>query len=276
VVREFRVVDALQQTKVPVAPTIANCTDTSVLGVPFTVVGFVPGITMPTQHELDEITDSALNLVRRSLVRVLVDLHDVPDRDVGLADFGRPEGFFARQVARWRRQWSYVAGRELADVDRLYTVLSNRLPVQQRHTLVHGDYRIDNTLLHPHHVSRVLAVVDWEMSTLGDPLTDVATMCAYQHIQFDHVVGEPAASTSCRWPSSDQLAQDYATLSGADLTNFGMYLGLAYFMLAVIAEGISAPPPRRRWTGARFRNGQPSGTWTHRSRSGRRRADLMN
>ncbi len=238
--REFRIVEALQRTAVPVAPAIANCADASVMGFPFSVVGYVPGRVLRTQVDLTGLSKGEISRCHREMIRVLVELHAVSYRDVGLEEFGRPEGFVERQVRRWRQQWTRVATRELVEVDRLYRSLCGRLPPPMEASLVHGDYRIDNTLLDPRNVGRVLALVDWEMATLGDPLTDVATMCAYRHPEFDHVVGEPAASTSDRWPTVDKIVEDYGAESGRDLCNFDFYMGLAYFKLAVIAEGIGS------------------------------------
>jgi aminoglycoside phosphotransferase (APT) family kinase protein len=243
--REYRIVDALQGTDVPVARTLVNCTDPAVLGVPFAMVGFVDGRVLRTEQDLEGCSDSEVQAIHTELLRVLVRLHDQPYAALNLDGFGRPDGVVERQVRRWRQQWDHVATRELDDVDRLYRALGDVLPRQQRATIVHGDFRIDNTLLDRARPV-VLALVDWEMSTIGDPLTDVATMCAYQHRDFDYVVGERGASTSPHWPDVDSLAQDYAALSGADLSEFSTYLALAYFKLAVIAEGIAS----RRLAGA--------------------------
>jgi aminoglycoside phosphotransferase (APT) family kinase protein len=238
--REYRVVAALAGSAVPVAPAVAHCDDPAVMGAPFAVVGFVPGQVLRTRDDLSAQTDEALAATNAELVRVLVELHAVDYAAVGLGEFGRPDGFFARQVRRWRQQWDHVAATHLPDVDRLHDALAERIPRSGDATIVHGDYRIDNTLLDADDVGRIRAVVDWELSTLGDPLTDVAMMCVYQHPDFDHVVGEPAASTSPRWPGADDIAQEYATRSGRDLSNFQAYLGLGYFKLAVIAEGIAS------------------------------------
>jgi aminoglycoside phosphotransferase (APT) family kinase protein len=238
--REYRIVDALQGSTVPVATTVGYCPDPAVLGAPFTVVEFVPGRVIRVQDDLVDVDDDQLGHISEELIRALVELHAVPYAERGLADFGRPEGFFARQAKRWRQQWDLVTIRDLPDVDRLHGALVERVPAAASGSIVHGDYRIDNTLLERTDPGRMLAMVDWEMSTIGDPLTDVAMMCVYQHPAFDHVVGEPAASTSPRWPTSDQICQTYAERSGRDLADFNAYLGLAYFKLAVIAEGIAA------------------------------------
>jgi aminoglycoside phosphotransferase (APT) family kinase protein len=238
--REYRIVEALQGTPVPVAPAVAYCSDPAVLGAPFALVGFVPGLVLRTQADLEAYPDAELAQISDGLIQVLVDLHAVSYGEQGLGDFGRPQGFFARQVRRWRQQWDLVSIRPMPDVERLHAALSERVPETADFTIVHGDYRVDNTLLDPADPRRVLALVDWEMSTIGDPLTDLAMMCAYQHPDFDHVVGEPAASTSTRWPGPSALVEAYASRSGRELSNFEPYLGLAFFKLAVIAEGISA------------------------------------
>jgi aminoglycoside phosphotransferase (APT) family kinase protein len=230
--REYRIIDALQGSSVPVAPTVGYCSDPSLIGAPFTVVGYVQGQVVRVQNDLTAIDDRQLDRISDELIRVLVELHCVPYAERGLADFGRPEGFFARQVKRWRQQWDLVSIRELPDIDRLHSALVA--------SIVHGDYRIDNTLLAQDDLGQMLALVDWEMSTIGDPLTDVAMLCVYQHPAFDHVVGEPAASTSDRWPKPEDVAAAYSTRSGRELADFEAYLGLAYFKLAVIAEGIAA------------------------------------
>ena len=246
--REFRIMHALQASPVPVPESVLDCHDPGVIGVPFTLAGFVAGAVLRTQADLEPVADEAITALHSELLRVLVTLHSLPYESLGLADFGRPDGYVNRQIARWRQQWDHVATRELPDVDRLHQSLVRDPPVQRRSTIVHGDFRVDNTVLDLP-AARVAALLDWEMSTLGDPLTDVAMMCAYQHPSFDHVVGEPAASTSKRWPSIDETAQQYADLAGVDLTGFERYLALAYFKLAVIAEGIAS----------RYRSGVGSG-----------------
>ncbi|WP_156529272.1 phosphotransferase family protein, partial [Gordonia sp. 852002-10350_SCH5691597] len=165
--------------------------------------------------------------------------HAVDFEAVGLGEFGRPTGFAGRQVKLWARQWSHVRGRDLPDVDRLVDALGERVPEQARATVVHGDYRVDNTILASDDPGTVAAVVDWEMSTLGDPITDVALMCVYRAPVFDRVLGFDGAWTSDRYPSADEMAQRYATLTGNDLGDWPFYLGLANLKLGVIAEGIS-------------------------------------
>lgn len=236
--REFRVVSGLRDTAVPVAGAVALCEDVSVLGAQFAMVEFVDGQVIRNEAELSGHSDADLARCTDELVRVLAALHEVDYRAVGLGEFGRPEGYLTRQVGLWAKQWGRVKDRELPDVERLHGALESMLPAQSAATIVHGDYRIDNTILDAHDIGKVRAVVDWELSTLGDPLTDVAMMCVYRDPALEQVLGEPAAWTSPRLASADDLAQQYATASGRELANWGFYLGLANFKLAVIAAGI--------------------------------------
>lgn len=239
VAREYRVCAALQDSAVPVAPTVALCEDVSVMGAPFAVTGFVDGRVIRTVDDLDVLSDVEIDSCVRELVRVLALLHDVDHRAVGLESFGRPEGYLSRQVALWARQWERVKTRDLPDLERLHARLQDSLPAESQVAIVHGDYRIDNTLVAADDPGRVVAVVDWELSTLGDPLADLAQMCVYRHPALDDILGEPAAWTSTRLPSADEIAQLYSAVTGRGLDHWGFYLGLANFKLAVIAEGIT-------------------------------------
>lgn len=237
--REYTVVEALSKTEVPVAPAVACDSDGSATGSPLCVVGFVPGLTVRDRLDLDALTDDQVTVTVRSLIDTLVALHAVDYHEIGLTSFGRPAGFVQRQAAVWTRQWNHVKTRDLPDVDRLADALLSRPAPNRAATIVHGDFRIDNTLLHPDRNDSVAAVVDWEMSTLGDPLTDVALMCAYRSPSFDHVLGTPAAWTSPRLPDADTIAQWYATASRRDLGDWNHYVALAHLKVAVIAEGIA-------------------------------------
>lgn len=238
VAREYRITSALQGTDVPVAGTVVLCEDPSVLGAPFTLVEHVDGRVIRTTADLADVDDDGLDRCVDELVRILGALHDVDFRAVGLGEFGRPDGYVARQVALWARQWDRVKTRDCKDLDRLHAVVADAVPGDSQSSIVHGDYRIDNTILAVDDVARVESVLDWELSALGDPLTDVATMCVYRNPSFDLVIGEPAAWTSSRMPSADDLAHRYALTTNRDLAHWDFYLALAHFKLAVIAEGI--------------------------------------
>src|SRR6478736_542791 len=241
--REYKVVAALQDTPVPVAHAVTMLNDDSVLGAPFQMVEHVPGRVVRYENELEKLGDKAvISDSVDALIRVLADLHAVDPDAVGLGDFGKPTGYLERQVRRGGGQWELVRREDDpcdTDVKRLHSALAEAIPPQSRNSIVHGDYRIDNTILDAQDATRVVAVVDWEMSTLGDPLTDAALMCVYRTPVFDLVLGSEAAWTSPRLPSPDELAQTYATASGRDLGDWNFYLALANFKLGVIGEGIT-------------------------------------
>ena len=237
--REYTVTSALQASAVPVARTVAFDAAGSALGAPMTVVEFVDGTVFRDQDDLSVLTDEQVNASVGALVRVLADLHAVDPVAVGLESFGRPTGFVTRQVKLWASQWERVKTRELPDVATLHAALAAAIPPERSASIVHGDFRIDNTILDSADPETVRAVVDWELSTLGDPLTDVALMCVYRSPIFDVILGTSAAWTSPRLPSADALAQAYATASGRELDNWGFYLALANFKLGIIGEGIT-------------------------------------
>ncbi|OBK82292.1 acyl-CoA dehydrogenase [Mycolicibacter heraklionensis] len=242
--REFAVTDKLYGTGVPIARPVALDADGTVCGAPLTVTEFVTGRVYRHKDDLDTLSDAELAANASALVRILVDLHAVDYRAVGLETFGRPDGFLERQVRLWARQWELVKtpGNDAAlsdDVTKLAAALADAIPQTPQPSVVHGDFRIDNTICDPERADVIRAVVDWELSTLGDPLTDIALMCVYRSPAFDLVFGHPAAWTSARLPSADALAEEYARLSGRDLSDWNFYLALANFKIGVIAEGIT-------------------------------------
>lgn len=237
--REWAVTSALIDTPVPVATPVAIDRTGEFIGAPCTVVDFVDGDVMRTVDDLAVWSDADVSANFEALVATLADLHAVDYRAVGLAEFGRPDGFAARQVKLWTRQWGLVKTRNLPDVERLAGALAERIPDAARSTIVHGDYRVDNTIIAPGDPARVAAVVDWELSALGDPLTDVALMCIYREPMFAEVMGFAPAWTSDRYPTAEQMAQRYAQVAGVDLGDWGFYLGLANLKIGVIAEGIT-------------------------------------
>jgi aminoglycoside phosphotransferase (APT) family kinase protein len=239
VAREFRVTRALEATAVPVARTVALCQDRSVIGADFTVVEFVEGTAIRTEAELEKLDDDAVAACVRGLVATLAALHRVDPRSVGLEKFGRPHGYAARQLRRWSGQWAHVSTEPSPEAELLLARLMESVPEQRYSTIVHGDFRIDNTLLATHDPGDVKAVVDWELSTIGDPVADVALMCAYRNPGLDLVLGTDAAWTSARLPSVEALAGLYEAAGEIRLEHWDFYLGLAYYKLAVIAQGIN-------------------------------------
>lgn len=244
VAREFRVTTALAAADFPVAPPVVLCEDESVIGSPFAIAGFVAGRTVQSRQDLDDLDDRMVGLVVDRLVETLARLHAVDHVAVGLEEFGRPDGYAERQVGRWSRQWEIVGDPVLSPLAREVGSRLARTPFAQRsHGIVHGDYRIDNTILGlPAGPSlegpRIAAVVDWELSTLGDPVADVALMHVYRHAALDLVLGSPSAWTSPRLPDPDQVASAYEHAGGVPLVDWERHLALGYFKLAVIAAGI--------------------------------------
>lgn len=238
--REFRAMSALAGTDVPVPQTYAHCQDESVVGAPFYVMERVLGTPYRTAAQLTALGPERTATLAHAMVDVLARLHAVDPAAVGLADFGRPEGFLERQVRRWGRQLEGSRSRDLPDADELLRLLSEQTPAQQDATIVHGDYRLDNLLVDADRVGEeVRAVVDWEMATLGDPLTDVALLLVYDRLASIAGGGAVAdASAAPGYPSAEEQLERYAASSGRDLGQIDFHLGLAHFKLAVILEGI--------------------------------------
>jgi aminoglycoside phosphotransferase (APT) family kinase protein len=178
------------------------------------------------------------------LIDTLADLHAIDPDAVGLAGYGRPSGLGERQVRRWSDQWERSKSRDIAAVDELGRRLREDPPTGPGGAIVHGDFRIDNTILDPADPGTVRALVDWEMATLGDPLADLGLHLAYADPAFDPVLGGKAAATSPRMPGREALARHYATATGREpdalVEGLAFYVGLGYFKAAVIAEGIHA------------------------------------
>jgi aminoglycoside phosphotransferase (APT) family kinase protein len=240
--REYRVVAALQDTPVPVARAVTMRDDDSVGGAPFQMVQYVPGRVVRHTDQLEALGDKeAISSCIDALIKVLADLHSVDPQAVGLGDFGKPTGYLERQVRRWGSQWDLVKREDDpfdADVRRLHSALAEALPSQSRSSIVHGDYRIDNTMLDDDDAEKVLAVLDWEMSTLGDPISDAALMCVYRHPLFN-VIHASSAWASPLMPEADDLANRYSVAAEQSLDNWDFYLALGYFKVAIIAAGIA-------------------------------------
>ena len=180
-----------------------------------------------------------------ALVEVLAALHTLDAESVGLGDFGRPHGFMERQLRRFSEQWERSKLGDLPALDALRDDLVATLPAQAHAAIVHGDYRLDNTILHPARPGVIVAVLDWEMSTLGDPLADLATTLAYWSEEGDadlamrSVLVSPVTA-SPGFPSRADVVERYARRTGFDVSNIGWYEAFAFFKLAVICQGIAA------------------------------------
>ncbi|MGW4093439.1 phosphotransferase family protein [Nocardia sp. NPDC004750] len=234
--REYRVMTALAGTGVPVPATYTLCEDPEILGAPFYLMERVIGTPYRTAAELTAIGADRTRTISAGMVDALAALHAVDPAAAGLADFGRPSGFLGRQVHRWKKQLDASYSRELPGADTLYGRLAAHQPPQSPDGIVHGDYRLDNILMDSE--DRVVAVIDWEMATLGDPLTDVALLLLYHRLGEIGVTGVSDVALAPGFLTEAELLDRYAEHSGRDLAHFGFYLGLAAFKLAAILEGI--------------------------------------
>jgi aminoglycoside phosphotransferase (APT) family kinase protein len=240
--REARVQRALHRTAVPVPRVVAQDETSQVIGAPFYVMAKVDGHVirneLPTGYAT---TADERRRIADALVDVLAELHSVDPERVGLGDFGRPAGYLARQLRRWQSQWEASRTGNVPAVDALGRELAARLPCSPPHTVVHGDFRLDNCLMARDDPSAVAAVLDWELSTLGDPLTDVGMLLFYWRES-----GEPQSSLTPTvtalpgFPGRDHLVDRYASRTGRDLTEVRYYEAFAHFKFAVIAQGIAA------------------------------------
>lgn len=242
VAREFRVTSALETAGIPVPRAVLLCENDHILGAPFTIVDFVEGTSLRTRSDLETLDGPLLASSLEHLVATLAALHAVDHEAVGLATFGRPDGYAARQLRRWSGQWAIVGTDTGTSTSGAAEALAERLrssiPDQAHRSIVHGDYRSDNTLVDLADGGRVKAIVDWELSTIGDPVADVALMCAYRHPALDLILGFPSAWTSPRLPQADDIAATYERAGGVPLDHWRFHQGLAFYKLAVIAAGI--------------------------------------
>ncbi|MCO7240602.1 phosphotransferase [Aeromicrobium sp. CnD17-E] len=257
--REHRVIAALADTAVPVPVTHGLCQDDAVTGAPFYVMERVVGTPFARASDLAALGEQRVRTITARMVDVLADLHAVDPDDVGLGDFGRPDGYLERQVRRWKKQLDASRSRELPGMDELIARLDASIPTAGEGTIVHGDYRLDNLLVDasPDGGDRVTAVLDWEMSTLGDPLTDVAVLLAYQQLAEEAGAGAGAglvtdAAQAPGYLSREEVLARYAQRSGRDVSDIDFHLALAFFKLAVILEGIHFRHSHGQTLGAGF------------------------
>ena len=237
VTREYRVVRALGPTPVPVPRAVTADDTEAAMGFRYGITEYVPGVVARTRADVADWSARDFQRCTDGLLDSLVELHAVDPVAVGLGDLGRHDGYAARQLRRWAQQWQTMGLEDPREV-RLRETLQRRIPAQTSTCVVHGDFRIDNVLLDPDDSGTVLAILDWELSTLGDPFADVGLMCAYRHDALDLILDHPAAWTSPDLPAPDELLARYEERRGERVTSFDFHLGLAHYKLAGIAAGI--------------------------------------
>jgi aminoglycoside phosphotransferase (APT) family kinase protein len=249
--REHRVITALAPTAIPVPATSLLCEDSDVIGAPFYVMEHVEGVPYREAAQLGELGAERTAAVVHRLVDTLADLHDVDVQGVGLADFGRPDGYLARQLRRWGRQLDKSRSREVPGIDALRADLAGDIPDSGPATIVHGDYRLDNVLVAD---DRIVAVLDWEMATIGDPLSDLALLVVYSSPALAQHAGEVVSSAPLAdgFPRVDDLVSRYVCRRSADVSRLDWYVAMAYFKLAVVLEGIHIRYSQGKTLGAGF------------------------
>ncbi|GAB2624350.1 phosphotransferase family protein [Streptomyces capparidis] len=237
--REFRVITALAPTPVPVPRTHLLCEGPEVLGAPFYVMELVRGEVLRSAGQTARLGRERAAELSAHLMDVLARLHAVDPAEVGLADFGRPEGYLHRQLARWGKQLAASRSRDTPELDTLRERLGERVPATQRTAIVHGDYRLDNAVVGGD--GRIAAVLDWEMATLGDPLADLGLFLVYWDAMRELFPDNPVArgvTDEAGFPPGAELVERHARLTGLDATPLPWYVAFGCFKLAVIAEGI--------------------------------------
>jgi aminoglycoside phosphotransferase (APT) family kinase protein len=260
--REYRVLVALSGSRVPVPAPVASCADAGIIGAPFYVMRYVDGRVLRTRRDGAELTGAQAGQLSAELAAMLARIHAVDTTAAGLARFGRPDGYLARQLARWQRQWELSATEEMPGYARLVRRLAVRLPASAEGTLVHGDFRLDNTLVTLGAQPAIAAVVDWEMATLGDPLADLGLTLTYwadpgdpEWLRFN------VAASVTSLPgffSAEQFAACYADLTGRDVSGIGYYMAFGCWKLAVLAEGLRARYLRHEAVGEGFEREGPA------------------
>lgn len=251
--REYRILTALAGSGVPVPQTIAQCDESGVLGAPFYLMEYVEGVVYRTDEQLAALPAVDACRLADALVDTLVALHASDPSAIGLTDFGRPDGYLVRQIRRWGRQLEASHFRAVPGFRELGERLAASVPAQAPPAVVHGDYRLDNVIVDACDPGRVLAVLDWEMATLGDPLADLATMILF----WDGMRGLDTVVTATpadhpTFPSRDRLIDRYIGGTGYDLATLPWYLGFAHYKLAVICEGIHYRHARGETVGEGF------------------------
>ncbi|HEV7933655.1 MAG TPA: phosphotransferase family protein [Actinomadura sp.] len=243
--REHRVLSALADVgSVPVPRPLAFCADEAVIGAPFYLMEHVEGRVLRAVEDADDVSPRQAAQLSERLAETLAAIHRLDVDAAGLSDFGRPAGYLARQLTRWGQQWERSKTRESRDYDRLVDRLRARMPAEGRTGLVHGDFRLDNALTRLEPAPEIAAVVDWEMSTLGDPLADLGLTLVYWADRGDEErLSIPVGSTVTSAPgflTRREFTERYVALTGFDLTDLDFYVAFASYKLAVILEGIHA------------------------------------
>jgi aminoglycoside phosphotransferase (APT) family kinase protein len=236
--REHRLIEAVGRTDVPVPQVLGLCTDEAVNGAPFYVMSFVEGAVLDSPVKAEALTREQRRRASEHLIDVLADLHAADPDAIGLGDLARRDGYIERQLKRWNTQWEHSKTRQLPAIDQVSTYLAAHVPAQQAVSITHGDYRFGNCLTDVER-GRIVAVLDWELCTLGDPLADVG----YLGVYWARADGGAHPNDPTGLPgflSYEDAVARYAARTGRDVSNIGYYVAFSLWRGAVICEGVYA------------------------------------
>lgn len=238
--REHRIIAALEGSGVPVPPTVGYEPEAEVNGAPFYVMRFVDGVVLRNSTDSETHLDAATrDAAADSLIDVLVRLHELDPDEIGLGDLGRKDDYLARQLKRWKSQLEKGRTRDVPVLDEVHRRLEADIPVQGGACVVHGDYKLENVILDPA-TGEVQAVLDWELTTLGDPLADLGLLLVYWGEAGDTVGIPGSASAAEGFPTRDEVVRRYADRSGRDVAEIDYYYAFGTWKLACIVEGVYA------------------------------------
>ena len=233
--REHRIIAALQDSEVPVAPALGLCSDPAVNGAPFYVMGYVEGTVLHDSEVAQSVAAPDRQRLGLQVVEVLARLHGIDPDQVGLGDLGRKEAYLARQLKRWNRQWEASKTHEIPEMEETSRILADTMPEQVGAAIVHGDYRLGNMIVGD---GAILAVLDWELCTLGDPLADVGYVLN-SWVQPGEGVAEITPPTAIGgFPSRESLCELYERRTGRSLSAINYYRAFSHWRLAAIGQGV--------------------------------------
>lgn len=238
--REFRVIAALQDTDVPVPGAVALCKEDEIIGSMFYLMEYLEGRVF-WDPVLPELTNDERSAVYDDMNRVLAAMHSINVADVGLGDYGRPGNYFERQVGRWTKQYRASETQTVPAMEELMAWLPENMPAEDdRVALVHGDYRLDNVMFHPTE-PKIIAVLDWELSTLGNPIADLAyQVMAWQLPRDAGITGLAGIERKpLSIPEDNSYVTSYCERTGRDeIKHWNFYLAFCFFRLAAIVQGV--------------------------------------